>query len=892
MSESGIIQAIYDEALGSVISADITAGDSIVYVSSVAFFAPEGGTVTLSDGDTNEETWAYTSIDEDALALVGSTVIINSYDADDTRADVYPAVTSRTAEVMLDGQQDTVRARVPFAIFDKLGTGFLAENAGETLRVLVELRDEYVVTDVLGTVPEVALNTLTVADDLTINGQLTMTTGATGLIEEGVLITLESQLSNPSSALSASTSWYEEQLASITPGFDYYHPDSLFQQFNDNERSRPYWDTVDNKLIFVGGRDSAGLTGIMSVDMATGVATQLANILDFVSDISVVRLGSYYYMCHYDAAAVTWRVNKYSTSWVFDSQWSFTPYKGKPIIGEDGTDLWIATKGITTYRYRFERYNTAGVLQSTVNTDSTTEVPEAVNLRGFIPNRALDWDGGARFTCMFNFDDNVYSYNTSGVLQEDETFEGGSLCRGVAWDGTNIWTLAEGSAGTASEGGSPTYSQLRRFEHNQTTGSLKMWLAYTWYDSIGTTHETLPSPVASFTAKNRKQLNVSLPTIVPGEGGTDEPDTARIYLNHGSADPGTYYLQTVTLDGTDGSITDWVFSGTESPSSNDFGGAGDSAILESGDQGNGYDSLGGGVGWQLRGDGTASGFCDIQTFLIDTADKTWYKPQSGGLTMAEIHLVGGGGGGGGGRRSSSGAAGGGAGGSGGCYGIVRIPLTFLDDQETVVVGEGGAGGAGSASTSNGGTGTAGTDSSLTTNWGSVFAGGGAAGLGGTNAAGGASGDGYGASTAPVTSGGAGSPGAFGGNGGPGDSAPRLSLYDSAGFFIGGAGGGGAGGYDSSSTAYDGGNGGRSYNMTGGTGGVTSTDPTAGQDVEAGLPMPGAGGGGSGGRHGADCKDGARGGRYGGGGGGGGGCSGAASGDGGAGYDGIVMVVCY
>ncbi len=286
---------------------------------------------------------------------------------------------------------------------------------------------------------------------------------------------------------------------------------------------------------------------------------------------------------------------------------------------------------------------------------------------------------------------------------------------------------------------------------------------------------------------------------------------------------------------------------------------------------------------------------NVQVF---TSDGTWTKPD--GATYVEVTAIGAGGGGGSGRRAAEGGnRGGGSGGGGGMYVKAAFPASALGATEAVVVGVGGAGGTTNAvNDSAGNIGTDGEDSTFGDEpW--VRADGGNAGEAGTTGtvSGGAGGE---ETTTNRTfadqvylggEGGSGQSTAAGSNATDLPTIPGLQNWLTAGA----GGGGGGGGRDNTNTNFNGGDGGHSWDKSGGTNAVpTATLAVAGESSPAGLPQTGAGGGGGSGVSGANTSGpGADGGLYGGGGGGGGGKSNAgANNAGGVGADGIVMVVSW
>ena len=107
MIESGTVQAVYDEVLGSVLTTDVVAADATIYVASVAHFSPGGGTLSISDGTNTEDALTYTGVDEATQSILGVATIANGYDADEIsdRARATVNALMRAFDVMMSGRQ-------------------------------------------------------------------------------------------------------------------------------------------------------------------------------------------------------------------------------------------------------------------------------------------------------------------------------------------------------------------------------------------------------------------------------------------------------------------------------------------------------------------------------------------------------------------------------------------------------------------------------------------------------------------------------------------------------------------------------------------------------------------------------------------------------------------
>lgn len=93
--------------------------------------------------------------------------------------------------------------------------------------------------------------------------------------------------------------------------------------------------------------------------------------------------------------------------------------------------------------------------------------------------------------------------------------------RGMAWDGANFWTYGSDGYMYKHEG------ITTQFDPSVT--SSKWWGQVSFYDNIGTTHETKPGPIKTFT-KYRRSKMLFTPPAIPNNGGADDPKVVRLYL--------------------------------------------------------------------------------------------------------------------------------------------------------------------------------------------------------------------------------------------------------------------------------------------------------------------------------------------------------------------------
>lgn len=176
--------------------------------------------------------------------------------------------------------------------------------------------------------------------------------------------------------------------------------------------------------------------------------------------------------------------------------------------------------------------------------------------------------GSTRTVAKVSASGSFYSFGSTGTPQTSEFFPTGTNNTVDAdWDGANFWSLGADGRLYKHTGGAHAWTD--------STVLTRTWSsAFTWYDgdSAGTgTHETKPSPRASFTMRKRARFTVTSPDI-PDTGDVDDPDRIRIYAaNTASA---TLYLQGTTAVGVKaGVLSAAVFSGATPPATSNFPGA-------------------------------------------------------------------------------------------------------------------------------------------------------------------------------------------------------------------------------------------------------------------------------------------------------------------------------
>lgn len=266
-----------------------------------------------------------------------------------------------------------------------------------------------------------------------------------------------------------------------------------------------------------------------------------------------------------------------------------TDFLWQGTIGSDGSYLYIADIDYDgTHKIQWNKYNGSLTKQgATITTDGPTwPFGDGSGLYAMCPGNA---DFGAwRMMMTGPEQEAALAWDSTGVRQPNDEFPidgwGVSLNYGDAkGDGARFWS-------------NPDIHILSLYAHttwNWTTESSIYWPAYSWYDSVATTHETQCGPRASITMGKRKKLDVTCAPVPTGGG--DDPDNHRLYMNRGATDPGLTNLKLQDTFATDSTtLRTFASGGAADPSSNTFG-AGTPAELKSA-----------GGEWSLKGDGTAT----------------------------------------------------------------------------------------------------------------------------------------------------------------------------------------------------------------------------------------------------------------------------------------------
>jgi microcystin-dependent protein len=314
----------------------------------------------------------------------------------------------------------------------------------------------------------------------------------------------------------------------------------------------------------------------------------------------VVRVGSSLFVLWSpdDTIGGTWYITKVSQSTLaFQAQAAVqsTINNLNPGLATDGTNLFVVSTAGTGLAQRIKLFCWTTAIARSSGNDLTLDSGFTVNatstlgprceLSGAVKLTEAGINGGAAVWWVSVYDpyagsgkDRVYAFSASTgnrVTGYDwgAGTDGGAV-DGVAHDGTNFRTLVLNSDVYTHTG----------WKWDTGATSDQLWVAFTWYDSAGTVHETTLSPISNITMRQRAGLSVSWPLIPTG--GADDADSVRVYLKQQASTPGTtfanYYKQGTTYTGTQTILSSYS-TGTAGSKATDFP-AGTPALIESADQ--------------------------------------------------------------------------------------------------------------------------------------------------------------------------------------------------------------------------------------------------------------------------------------------------------------------
>ncbi|WP_109507363.1 hypothetical protein [Nocardioides speluncae] len=280
---------------------------------------------------------------------------------------------------------------------------------------------------------------------------------------------------------------------------------------------------------------------ILAADKTTGgvLNTQVTGTnLNLFQPSGITRLSSTYYVLGQDLARDgRWFVYIIDGgTFAKTGEWEYTQEStGKrPAIGNDGTNVAIARWNTVSGTDRIV-VRTFTPATGAIQTTTTCNSPTPKDLTGLFVGTA---DFGAT-RIIATWSQAVLAFNSSGGSQPTHAWARAAAApvRGLYWDGTRFHHL-------------DTEGNVWHYSRRPTTATVDV--AYTWYDGDagGTgTHETMASPLTSFSWSNRSWLSVEHPPA-PQVAETSNPDAADQSRGYVAATGSAVRLQATPAVGT------------------------------------------------------------------------------------------------------------------------------------------------------------------------------------------------------------------------------------------------------------------------------------------------------------------------------------------------------
>jgi len=237
--------------------------------------------------------------------------------------------------------------------------------------------------------------------------------------------------------------------------------------------------------------------------------------------------------------AGTYRMQRYlpqGNAWYVDgppglNQFTRTNVNRRPMVGNNGTDLFIAeTLANNSVQVTYRNMNPHGATISapTSTFTSAASIFGASLVSAERGNFDVAADRYAFSERYFNYNSKMFSISGSTLTNvAGHSWEIPITRLGQAWDGTRFWTY--GNDGLF-------YKHTSTVWDPASTSSV-LWAKSSYYDSVGTTHETDLGPVRKLPLAARRAITrVVLPEI-QGAGGVDEPNANRLYMARGATQP-------------------------------------------------------------------------------------------------------------------------------------------------------------------------------------------------------------------------------------------------------------------------------------------------------------------------------------------------------------------
>lgn len=189
------------------------------------------------------------------------------------------------------------------------------------------------------------------------------------------------------------------------------------------------------------------------------------------------------------------------------------PMRDTGVLGSDGTNLLLAWRSDPAADLKWQAYGTTGVqVGAEIVVPSMSAVPRAV------VGGTFDL-AGARVVVP-GADGVAHVLGVAGGTGHESSanFWTDGADRGFCWDGGRFAALHD-----------PTTIRLHTGEGKEIGILIGRYLGATWFESAGTTHETVVSPRTLVFLRSRARYRFTASSPIPVGGGADDPNGVRFY---------------------------------------------------------------------------------------------------------------------------------------------------------------------------------------------------------------------------------------------------------------------------------------------------------------------------------------------------------------------------
>lgn len=360
----------------------------------------------------------------------------------------------------------------------------------------------------------------------TFTGGVSFAPGSASTVERGAVLTLASGVTDPLQAPLVTIDWASIALPTADHGMGLVWKDSK-------------WWTIE--------WDGFTTASFVSYDPVTGAEVdripQAGMPTPYLPGGGLAWSGTFWYTLGQSDADGNWYLVKWSPTGVFQNGSQYTPFDT-----DDGwyyAQYFVSKFSITirpsTGYIVIGQYDTSSAAYVLDHRDPVTCAHASYTALPSVPGGAVPVGGVAIGNFDFGSERIALTSRNNGTVW---IFNPGS---GFAYSATESFPAASGqTTGLAYDGSNFFVSRIfpgvsTIYKHTAMTWTAtadgNWWVPYTWYDSnaTGGNHESAMSPAANFTMKKRARFTITTPAIPVG--GSDDPDSVRVFVGRGTTLP-------------------------------------------------------------------------------------------------------------------------------------------------------------------------------------------------------------------------------------------------------------------------------------------------------------------------------------------------------------------